>query len=259
MKKLSLLLLIGAAFFSCKKDDPGKPLTTVNLRFKAVYDGQPFMTYQNYTYPDNQLIRFLSFNYFISNVALLPADGSGEVSLADVGFVDFSDNTTLEEAETPVVFTREKVPAGTYKGLKISIGVPAELNNADAGNLSPDNPLKKNFVTHFWSDWKSFIFMKSEGVYDLDGDGTFSANDRGFEHHAGTDAVYQSFTILKSLEISAEKPFDLNLVTDVLKIYVRDGNYLDLADPANKDTQEASDLPLALYLMENFSKALTIQ
>lgn len=258
MKKLLLLFLTGMAFFSCD-DDPARPEATAHLNFRAVYDGSPLVMYQDYTYPDNRLIRFQNFNFFISNVVLLPSEGSDEVKLTDIEFVEFSENTAINEAQTPVTFSKKNIPAGNYKGIRIGIGVPSNLNNANAGQFSAGHPLKKTFTTHFWSDWKSFIFMKCEGIYDLDGNGIFSATDRGFEHHPGMDAVYQNLTLLKPIVIEEGKPFDLNLVVDVLKIYEMGGNYLDLADPINKDTQEASDLPLALSLMQNFAQALTLE
>lgn len=258
MKKLLLFSLVVLGLFSCKKDEDKGPVTAVNLQFKAVYDGSPLMMYQDYTYPDGHLLRFLNFNFFIANVELIPESGSN-VKLKDIGFVDFSDHTTLAEAETPIAVAGEKVPIGNYKGLRIGIGVPAKLNNADAGHLSIDNPLRQAFNTHFWSDWKSFIFMKCEGIYDLDNDGIFSSADRGFEHHAGADAVYQTVAITQPITIEEGETFDLNFVLDILKLYQVGNNALDLSDPANKDTQEASDLPLMLYLMENFKQALTIE
>ena len=259
MKKLLFFLLLSTAVFSCGDDDIVSPTTVVNLHFKAVYDGSPLVMYEKYTYPDNHLIRFQTFNFFIADVALLEDTGADEAELVDIEFVDFSNNTTTGEAETPVSFTKTKVPAGTYKGIRVNIGVPADLNNSAAGQFGAGHPLKKTFTSHFWSDWKSFIFMKSEGSYDLDGDGTFSASDRGFEHHPGTNDVFQTVTILSPIVLEEGKPFDLNLVVDILKVYEKDGIALDLSDPANKDTQEASDLPLANYLVGNFTQALTFQ
>ena len=107
----------------------------------------------------------------------------------------------------------------------------------------------------FWTDWGSFIFMKSEGIYDLNGDGTFNQSDQGFEHHPGKDDVLTSVTKLKSFTLEKGTTFDLDLVADLYKIYVENGTALDLSDPANKDTQEAADLPLAIELMSHWEQA----
>jgi hypothetical protein len=258
MKILSLIFLSAVLLFSCQDDEMPGPVTTVNMTIKAVYDGVPLVMFEKYEYPDKRLIRFQTFNFFISEVALVK-EGGDEVKLSDIQFIDFSNNTTPAEAATPFTFSKAGIPAGNYKGLRLHIGVPAGLNNANAGQLELENPLKKNFTSHFWSDWKSFIFMKCEGIYDLDGNGEFSSADRGFEHHPGTNEVYQEVTLLKPIELEEGQPFELPLVVDILKIYENGGIALDLSDPLNKDTQEASDLPLAKSLMENFTRAMDFE
>ncbi|MBK9013935.1 MAG: hypothetical protein IPM82_07525 [Saprospiraceae bacterium] len=97
--------------------------------------------------------------------------------------------------------------------------------------------------------------MKSEGIYDLNGDGVFNQSDRGFEHHPGSNAVFTSVTKIKSFSLEKGTTFDLNLVADVFKIYVNNGVALDLTDPANKDTQELTDMPLAIELMSHWEQA----
>ena len=260
MKKLLFLSLVTAVFFTaCGHDEVLGPTTTVNLNFKAVYDGKPLVSISDkYLYPDGKQVKFQVFNFFISDVVLIEDAGADEAGLVDIEFVDFSENTTLAEAETPVTFTKQRVPAGNYKGIKIGIGVPADLNTASANQFGSGHPLRQNY-DHFWSDWGSFIFMKLEGVYDKDANG-FDGNDPGFGHHPGTNEVYRTVTLLKPIELKEGQPFDLNLVVDVLKLYeANDGSYLDLSDPANLYTHNPNDLTIANYLMDNFSQAIVLE
>jgi hypothetical protein len=178
--------------------------------------------------------------------------------LSEVEFFDLKDNLDLAAAQTPLTRTYEKVPTGEYNGLRIDFGVPASLNNADAGKLPSSNPLRQAFASHFWSDWGSFIFMKSEGIYDLNGDGVFNQSDAGFEHHPGTDEVLYSLTKQKSITLEKGQVFDLNLDADVFKIYVNNGAALDLSNPDNRNTQELSDMPLAIDLMSHWEQALAL-
>ncbi len=260
MQKFFFLALLAAVIFSCNDDDANSNNATVNLHFKAEYDGSPLVFIeQEYIYSDGKPVKFQKFNFFISDVMLLPETGSGgvEEELVDVEFLDFSEHYTLGEAQQPVTFTNTKVPAGTYSGVRIGFGVPADQNNKDANKLPSGNPLRDHYSSHFWSDWDSFIFLKSEGVYDKDGNG-FGQGDSGFGHHPGSNASYVLVTFNKPIVLKKGESFDLNFVLDVLKLYVKDGVPVDFTDPKNLDTQDPDDLTLAKFIMQNFSQAMIL-
>jgi hypothetical protein len=257
MRKFLLFLLLGLFVASCDDDDAG-PTATVNLNFKATFDGEPLVfTLENYTYPDGRLIKFTRLNFFVSNVALLKETG-GEAEVLDIDFVDFSDNSTLAEAETPITLSSDKVPAGTYKGIRIGIGVPASMNNSSAKTRPAGHPLRDNYNSEFWSDWDSFIFLKSEGNYDANGSGIDGNGDNGFGHHPGTDELYLSLVFNESIVLEEGKAFDFNFQLDALKLYVKDGIPLDLNVEDNLDTQSPSDLALAKFIMDNFVNAFVL-
>lgn len=259
MRKFFLFIAVATVIASCGDDDLG-PITTVNLNFKATYDGRPLVfTDSTYTYPDGHLIQFDRVNFFISDIALLEDQGSGETKLLDIGFLDFSNNTTLPEAQTPLVVSNNKVPVGTYKGIRIGIGVPASMNRSSSLTLPTGNPLRDN-AGEFWSDWDSYIFLKSEGKFDADGSGKFGDGPKeGFGHHPGTGEVYRSITFTQPIVLEEGKPFDFNFSLDVLKLYVKNGVPLDLTNPENLDTQSPSDLELAKFIMDNLLQALTLE
>ncbi|MBK8566283.1 MAG: hypothetical protein IPN76_23830 [Saprospiraceae bacterium] len=257
MRKLAFFLFASFLFAACGDDEAPKTTSaTVNLHLLGEYNGEPFVLFQAFDYPSGNDIRFQNFNFFASNITLLGEGTTPDYKLSAVEFFDFKDNLDLASAETPLVRNYENVPIGTYKGIKIDFGVSEELNNAQSGNLPSDNPLRQAFATHYWSDWDSYIFMKSEGIYDKNGDGTFNQSDQGFEHHPGMDDVYTSVTKLKSITLEDGQTFDLDLVADVFDIYVENGVALDLADPNNQDTQSLGDLPLAKSLMGHWATAL---
>ncbi len=260
MKKLLFILILGPLFFTaCDDDEVLGPTTTVNLNFKAVYDGKPLVSISDkYLYPDGKQVKFQAFNFYISDVVLIEGETGDEAELVDIEFVDFSDNTTPGEAETPVSFTKQRVPAGNYTGIRIGFGVPTDLNTAAANQFGSGHPLRKTYNTHYWTDWGSFIFMKIEGVYDKDGNG-FDGNDPGFGHHPGTNEVYREVTLSRNIELKEGQPFNLNLVVDVRKLYEANGDYLDLSNPANLYTHNPNDLTIAKYLMDNFSQAIVLE
>lgn len=256
MKNYLFLLLIAAFFSSCNDDQPDTPSTTVKLNLKAAYDGSPLVMYKAFDYPGGNKIRYQNFNFFVSNITLLGEGDTKDYVVSEVEFFDFKDNLDLAAAEKPQTRTYDNVPLGTYSGVRMDFGVPASLNNSDSGKLPSSNPLRQAFASHYWTDWNSFIFMKSEGIYDLNGDGVFNQSDMGFEHHPGTDQVLTSVTKLQSIVLNKKVDFDLNLVADIYDLYVKNGLALDLSNPNNRDTQEASDMPLAIDLMSHWEQAL---
>ncbi|MEY3367933.1 MAG: hypothetical protein RI973_1088 [Bacteroidota bacterium] len=257
MKKLILLtFVIAASFYACQGDNENDQLVNVNLNFRAVYNGEPLvMISGQYTYPDGKPVKFQTFNFYVSDVVLIGEDGVTETPLVDIDFIDFSENTTPGEAARPVTIGVEKINPGTYKGLRIGFGVPAELNNAQANQLEAGHPLRETYSSHFWSDWGSFIFMKLEGVYDKDGNG-FDGNDPGFGHHTGTNAVYRTVLFEQPLVLNPGESMDLNLVVDARKFYEQNDSFLDFSNPANLYTHNPNDLTIANYIVDNFANAV---
>lgn len=260
MKNLFVLILAFAFFSGCGNDDMPGPTTTVSLHFKALYGSDPLVMFQAYDYPGGNKIKFQQFNFFISNVTLLEAQTGKEVELVDVNFVDFSDKTTLQEAQTPVSFQVQNVPVGSYEGMRIGFGVPADMNKASANQLGAGHPLRVNYNSHFWSDWKSFIFLKSEGIYDYDNDGQFE-NDgiEPFAHHPGTNESYASVTLMQPIQLTENSPLDLDVLVNLLNLYVKNGQPLDMSNVANHYTHNPNDLTIAKYLMGNFQQAIVVE
>ena len=246
---------------SCGDDDaPLGPTTTVNMNWTGVYETDPLVMINDaYKYPDGRQVTFKDVNFFISNVSLLEAETGDEVELIEVEYVDFSNNTSTAEAEQPITFVTNLVPVGNYKGIRIGFGVPEDLNNENANQFGAGHPLRKNFG-QFWSDWESFIFTMINGQYDENGDGVFDASDPGFSHHLGSDAVYRTVTIDKQFQLVEGESFDLNVVFDLRKFYARsDSDYFDMTDPANRHTNDPSDLTVAEYMVENFKTAVSVE
>ena len=258
LKSVNILLLAVVLSTGCKDENQG-PTATVNLNFLATYDGSPLVFQQTYDYADGHKLLLQRLDFYISNVALVDANGN-KTELVDVDFLDFTENTTLSEAETPLTLRADEVPAGSYTGLQIGIGVPAELNNENANQLPVGNPLRDTYNAQFWSDWGSFIFLKSEGIYDNDNDGNIENNgdDHPFGHHCGTNESYVMLTINKPIEVLANETLNLNFTVDWLQLYNHDSGMHDFSDPTKLYTHNPNDLTLAKQIMGNFVKALSL-
>ncbi|NJL40407.1 MAG: metallo-mystery pair system four-Cys motif protein [Leptolyngbyaceae cyanobacterium RM2_2_4] len=134
---------------------------TVTLRFQARVADQPFRCDQSYTLgtPASRVTP-LDFRFYVSDVALIDADGNsvpltleqdGQWQYENVALLDFEDksggcaNGTVEINDR-IVGT---IPTGNYVGLQFTVGVPFELNHADSTLAA--SPLN---LTSLWWNWQ---------------------------------------------------------------------------------------------------------
>ena len=178
MKKITLLLFLAISLFvnfSCEKTLPIEDVTDLELTFKGKFGNQTFLINDpSFTFNDMN-IRFDQFNFYISNVVLVreTTGGQEETELIEIDFVDLSFRPSeLDEAEAGVTISVKNVPVGEYDGIKIGLGVPADLNKNTWGDFGEGHPLRR--VEHHWAAWESFIFSKTEASLDVDNDDAFT-------------------------------------------------------------------------------------
>lgn len=133
----------------------------VTLRFQAQVGSQPFRCDRSYKLgkPASKVTP-LDFRLYVFDVALIDATGKtvplalaqdGRWQHENVALLDFEDKSGgcangTAETNDRIVGT---VPPGKYVGLKFTVGVPFELNHADA-TLAP-SPLN---LTSLWWNWQ---------------------------------------------------------------------------------------------------------
>jgi hypothetical protein len=263
MKKLMFLLIPASLFFftACGDDDAVLGDTgSVNLNFKSVYGDSPLVCNNGdyvYQYPDGRDLRFGGVEFFIAEVSLMLEGSTDEVELIDIEYVNLSEMTTLEEALEGITLSLPNIPTGKYRGIRIDIGVPNELNNLSNEDLGSSHPL--NRVTP-WSAWGSYIFFKVSGIYDIDGDGIGNGSDVTMAHPVGGNEMYHSLQLLKPIELTADKDLNLNVVLDVEKLYKDDNGHLDLTDVANQTSHLVEDLEHApTYIKANYDDAFSLE
>ena len=133
---------------------------TVTIQFEGMVADEPFVCGQAYDLgsPATAMTP-LDFRFYVSEVALLDADGNevplilqqdGQWQHQDVALIDFEDKSGA--CANGTVETRSEVigsvPAGDYTGVKFTLGVPFNLNHVDS-TLAP-SPLN---LTSMWWNW----------------------------------------------------------------------------------------------------------
>lgn len=267
MKYFTLVLLASCLLFiGCDKEPEEQPVTSLELTWTAHYDGEPFLTFKDYTYPDGRKIQFNNFNFFVSDISLISSDASAaRTELVEIDYVDLSfDETQSSAAEAGKTVRVQDLPLGEYAGIKIGFGVQADLNRCNPSDYGYGHPLTRNF----WDGWASYIFSMVEGAADMDNDGTIvtgGANTESFTYHSGTDEVYNEVTINQEI-ILANDNAPLQLKVDVAKLFRNTDPEFDLNGDGFLDietfrgTHSANgEMTIAKTIMDNFSTAVTLE
>ncbi len=175
----------------------------VTIRFDAVVGTEAFACGKSYADigTTHSSITPTDLRLFISGVALLRADGTAvPVTLdqddlwqyRDVALLDFEDAKGPCRNGTPAVnrSIRGTAPAGDYRGLAFTLGVPFALNHGDA-TIAP-SPLNLTALFWVWNAGYKFLKldMSSSGQPDKSLDATAGKKEReravGFPIHLGS-------------------------------------------------------------------------
>lgn len=243
----SLLSLL--ALNACMDDDdvlrPDDVPTTIN--FLAQYDGNDLAIQSaDYDYPTGAKLKMGLFQYYVSDLALVAADGS-TVNLSEIELIRYGSPT-----EDAVESRTYNVPAGDYVQLRFGLGVKPELNAQDPNSFSAADPLNEN---EFWNAMARYVFAKIEANADLEDDGLF---DTGLSYHMGSDAVYTTVEFNGDFTIDGNNDPQLTIIADVLKAMSDANETFNIADPASQAVHGGNQ-PVAQSIWDRLSSQFTLE
>jgi hypothetical protein len=226
MKYLSLLALLALfTFAACTDDDdmrqPENVSTTID--FRSTYDGADLAIQSaTYDYPTGAKLKATLFQYYVSDLAFLAADGS-VVSLTDIELIRY--NSATDDAVESRTYD---VPEGDYVGIRFGLGVRPDLNALDPSAFAANDPLNEN---EFWNTNARYVFAKIEANADLEDDGTF---DTGLTYHMGSDALYTTITFDQNFTLDGAGAPRFIIAADVLKALSDGASTFDISDPTKQ-------------------------
>lgn len=170
--------------------------------------------------------------------------------LIDVELVSFKNIQSDDAAQKGIFFTLKNIPPGTYKGLKLGLGVSADLNALRPSSYTPPHPLDDNY----WSWAKGYVFTKIEGNADLDNSGKFATK---ITFHVGENEFFRKKVFFKDIVIKDKSSSNFTLDVDLHRVLAKSASdYLDF----RKVTQDHTiDKSIAKFLADNLQEALKIQ
>ncbi len=145
----------------------------IALSFAGEIDGAPFACGATYPGLGAAASDFVAadFRLYLSDIRLLDAGGNETPLTLDVddfqtadgiALLDFEDGAAGCDDGTSATHTTitGTAPAGTYAGVRFTIGIPSDLNHLDAATAQP--PL--NLIPMWWAWQFGYKFIKIDGA-----------------------------------------------------------------------------------------------
>ena len=145
---------------------------------------------------------------------------------------------------------------GVYNNLSIGVGVSSDLNAKLPSDFESSHPLSQ-FGSH-WTAWNSFIFSKTEGMIDSDGD---DKADKGFAYHIGSDQMYRTLTLPNvPIEVIGDQTKEIIISVDYKKVFGSASDYIDILQyPTFHNPQDPTLAELTEDLANNFAGAFSVR
>lgn len=248
MKSIQLLSLVIAAVLiapACKKKTDPQPETkkpdptsaNVTIAFSNEVDGQPLeLGVMKYTNPHGDKYQVDMMKYYVSDMTLIGDSSEEKINVSDL--VNASDVPNCKVDAT-------KVPNGTYKRIKFSIGVPQSRNHSGAqeGDLDPLNGM-------IW-DWNTgYIFFKHEGSYT-----DTSSQKQLLIFHYASDRAYTTVDLpLSSPLVVASKDKKVYIKFNLNSLYTNINFNIDNL----RQSSNVADYTWMDTLKANFASAFTV-
>ncbi len=253
-KTLPILLAIAIVSLAsnCNRKEPlccEYPIGILDLNFKATYANKPLVINKIYDY-EGKKIRFTRFQFFLTSDINYFGDAkpTGQLSRVPIAnLVNFTDaNDSLKAANG--ITLKLNMGSGNYTSMNFDLGVSKTLNAKLPKDFTPAEPMSDG--GNYWTDWKSFIFVKLEGLMDKDGDGRF---ETGITLHTGGDEALATMKFDKNYTIQELKTTNVNFELNVNELV----KGIDLATVSS--THQVGASPIMKIMMGNFTTALTLK
>lgn len=197
---LTVLVLMS----SCEKDPP-----TAKLIFEHQINGEAISFDTDYQLGNNNTTVNLDIaQFYVSNLRLIKDDNT-ELNYDDYYLITSTDNQ-IDLGE---------IDEGEYKQISFDIGIDSVTNYLDPLTYAAGDPLAGQSPSMHWAWATGYKFLRVDGTYDSDGDGTIAANDSTLVLHIGSDAYLKTVSVVYALDAAGDENYDLNIKVDYAGLF----------------------------------------
>lgn len=272
MTRILFVASLAAVLMSC---DHARPESTgvIPLSIRPVLNQQLFETGIRYQNLQGRQFQFDNLSLYLSELTLIHQDGTEilvksadqeeAVLLFDFARGELYGATGEKSANGALLTSPFDVPAGTYQGIKFTLGVPRSLNgDFDPVTYPIDHPLSEQRGA-FWTWNSGYIFLKIDGQIDNSQSANGQSLDGSITYHTGLDTLIRTVSFLDpqhtfSIEAGEIPTEELRLTFDISKLFYLEGDTLDML--SQNLTHTTNDFDLAETIMTNLAThALTLE
>ncbi|MEM1054841.1 MAG: MbnP family protein [Bacteroidota bacterium] len=188
---------------------------------------------------------------YLSGITLLHEDGREILLMADAPITvraqDENENELQHSVDERYVFANVaagmspvalgEVPSGRYTGVRFLLGVDGLDNRIAPEDAPADHPLAPKDPSMHWNWNAGYVFLRLDGLLDIDGDGTVDASSGTprdpasgqWRLHLGGGANLQTVTLNEEFELRGGDMQDLRVQVD-LNRFVQGLDFSDAND-----------------------------
>ncbi len=225
VKVLVFVLPLGMCLQFCKKDkkmepvpEPENPKVTpvvtspggLKIQFNTTVDSDSLVLGKTYVNANGDAFTVSKFNYYISNIVLTKNDNSLVTINNFYQIIKQSDIVSR-------TINLTGIPEGSYKALKLMLGVDSARNRSGAQTGGLDVAYASDM---YWSWNQGYIFLKLEGASPA----APSTNEISY-HIGGYGGAYKTQRefvfnfVVEQLTVAASKTPTLNLLVNVNELF----------------------------------------
>ena len=245
-----LIALLGAPLTGCDSGGSSSDPAMLRLDVEAMAGADAFQAGQPFTV--NGTTGQLDIaQLYLSGITLLHEDGREIAILAETPITVRAQDENEAEIQHTVteqyVFANAaaglnpvslgEVPSGRYTGLRFLLGVDGLDNRIAPGDAPDDHPLAPKDPSMHWNWNAGYVFLRFDGLLDIDGDGTVDpstgtprdAASGQWRMHVGGGTNAQTVTLNQPFELSGGAMEDLQMEVD-LAAFVSGLDFSDASD-----------------------------
>jgi hypothetical protein len=220
-------------------------LSNLSLEFTHQFNGEsiinklPGLTHQ-VVLPSNKML-LEDVRFLVSKVALIHQDNT-ITELSGYGFA----NANGTQSDNIMQFS--KVPAGTYKGIRFTIGLDSVINHGNPNQWATTHPLSPSRNRMHWGWLGGYIFMIMEGNY------IYENKQRTFSYHIATLDFSKTITLNSPFTITSDSTVKtMKLAFNVDKMFNSSKGFV--ITPDNEFSHSTNDKTIVPVLVENMGNA----
>jgi len=245
---ITILIASSIALSSCKKDepiDPNNPCSgittgTVILETKLKFNDDDFELNRDYILPSGDHVTFSTTQIFLSGIELRNSQNN---LIAPNPIVLIKPNVQS--------FNLGKMEAGTFSGLKLSMGLDSITNHSDPTQHAPGHPLAYQVPSMHWSWNQGYVFALLEGKWS-NNEITAANPGNNWYFHIGLDGNYQSVN-----EISISKTL-IACQSNSIKLKINLANlFYGIDITVNNESLSTNNFGLSYRIGRNLANSIT--